>query len=102
MNVLMIMADFAIGGAETAALALVRSAQGRGAAFTVASIHRRGDQAHRFAQAGAKVVEGIAATRWDALAVLRVAGLVRRNAIDAVIVVDALRNGLVFGLLVRR
>ncbi len=45
------------------------------------------------------MVRGIAAARWDLLAILRVARLVRRHAIDAVIVVDALRNGLLFGLL---
>ncbi len=97
MRVLIVMADFRVGGAEVAALSLLGALQGDGFDFTVATVRRRGILREAFLDAGVRLYEGVGRWRFDPLAPFRVARIVRREKIDAVIVADILRNGMLYG-----
>ena len=99
MNVLIVTADLRVGGAETVALELVRALSAEGWQFTIAAVRDEGPLGQALADAGAEVIAPIAWCRADPLAAIRVARIVRRRDVQTVIVLDALRNGLLFGLL---
>ncbi len=94
MRVLMIMGDFRIGGAEIAALGLIRALSGRGCEFVVATARSKGPMKNAFVRAGAQVYDGIALWRYSPIGLLRIRRIVHRHDIDAVVCVDALRNGM--------
>jgi glycosyltransferase involved in cell wall biosynthesis len=98
VRVLIVTGDMRIGGAERAALELVRCLDGGGRWLTVASLHRLGPMGDEFIRAGARLHEGLAPGRSEPLAVTRMAGVIRRGGIEAVIVLDPLRNGLFHAL----
>ena len=98
MRVLMVMNKMVAGGAETTALELIRALEGRGVEFVVATMYRGGELGERFAACGAKLHEGMAHRRIDLLAPLRVARIIRRGSIDAVIILDVARNSFLYGL----
>jgi len=99
LRVLLITSDLRMGGAERVALELVRALGGAEFRFTVAAVRKAGEMAPIYERAGAEVVAPLARGRLDPLAPLRTSRLIRRRRIDAVIVVNTLRNGLLFGLL---
>ena len=96
MRILMVMGSFQTGGAERVALELVRALRPEGHEFTVVSLRRGGSLGEQFRAAGAAVGEGLARRRWDFLAAYRLARLIRGHDIDAVVLVDALRNGMFY------
>ncbi len=96
MRVLMVMADFLAGGAEMAALTLTRGLTRRGHRVALAAIRGTGVLRERFARAGAAVYSPLASWRFDPAPVARLAGIIRRQRIDCVIVVGILRNGLFY------
>jgi len=96
VRVLMVMADFLAGGAEMAALTLTRGLTRRGHRVAVAAIRRTGVLAERFARAGAAIHSPLASWRFDPAPVARLAGIIRRDRVDCVIVVGILRNGLFY------
>lgn len=98
MRVLIVTGNMRVGGAETAALELVRALQGGGRWFTVASLRCDGPMGDAFIQAGARLHEGIAPRRLDPLAAVGLANIIRRGGIEAVVVLDPLRNGLFYAL----
>jgi len=98
VRVLMVFADLSVGGAETAALELVRALGADGVEFVVASIKKARVLEPALASAGAEVHTRLAKFRRDPLALWRTARLARRVRPDAVVVVGVPRDGLFFGL----
>jgi glycosyltransferase involved in cell wall biosynthesis len=98
VRALIVTGNMHVGGAEMAALDLVRRLQGEGRWFTIASLRREGPMGDAFIHAGARLHEGIAPRRFDAIAPLRLANIMRHGGIEAVIVLDPLRNGLFYAL----
>jgi glycosyltransferase involved in cell wall biosynthesis len=99
VRVLIVMNRMVAGGAETTALELVRALHGRGIDFVVATMYDGGELQDRFLATGAAVYPRLAGGKVAPLAPIRVARLVRREAIDAVIILDISRNVLVYGLI---
>ncbi len=99
MRVLMVMSRLMVGGAEIVALELARALKARGWEITIASVRGGGAMRDAFVHAGAEVCDGVAANRFDPFAAVRIARIIRREQIDSVIVVDALRNGMLFSAL---
>ncbi len=93
----MVMSNLLAGGAELAALELVRALSKQGYKFTVAAIKTGGVLHQPFEAAGTKVYEPVVRRRLDILAPFRIAGIIRREKIQALIVVDAPRDGLLHG-----
>lgn len=91
---MMVLCEAVGGGAETMALELVRALQGRGFEFTVATLRGGGVLNDAFRRTGADVRDGLARWRFDPLCTFRLARLVRRKGIDAVVVVDVPRNAM--------
>ena len=96
MRLLMLLSDWRRGGAESAALTLTGAMVGRGHVVMAAAVRDRGDMAALFERAGATVHRRLAAGRLDLLAPLRLRSLIRRRAIDAVVLVDAPRHAMVY------
>ncbi len=99
MRVLMVLERLIVGGAETVALELTRALKGRGCYVSVAAIRGGGGRRDEFAGASAAIHDGLAANRFDLTAAVRIARIIRRERIESVIIVDALRNGLLFSTL---
>lgn len=99
MRVLMVFGGLFTGGAETTALRLARALIGSGAELTVAAVRAGGPLGGAFADAGARVYDGLAACRFDPRGMFRIARIIRRHDVDAVIVVSVTRNGMFHGLL---
>ncbi len=99
MRVLMVIERLIVGGAETVALELARALKGRGCYVSVAAIRGGGGRKDDFAAAATTVRDGLASNRFDLTAAVRIARIIRREQIDSIIVVDALRNGLLFSTL---
>jgi len=99
VRVLMVFGGLFTGGAETTALRLARALIGSGIEVTVAAIRAGGPLAGAFADAGARVYDGLAACRFDPRGTVRIARIIRRHDVDAVIVVSVTRNGMFHGLL---
>ena len=94
----MVLCDLRRGGAEMAAAELVRALNERGHQFTVAALRRRGPMGETFTRAGASVVAGLAKWRFDVMAPVRLARIIRRSDIETIIVVDPHRSALLLGL----
>jgi len=99
VRVLMVMGNLEAGGAEIAALNLTRGLTRRGCRITVAALRGGDVLGERFRQAGAQVYRGLAHWRFDPLPAARLAGIIRRHRIDCIVIVNALRNGLVYAAL---
>jgi len=98
VKVLIVVCDLQVGGAEQVTLQLVRALAGRGFAFTIAAIKPGGVLAEGFARSGAEVFDGVARRRLDPLAPVRIARIIRRRDIEAVVIVDVTRNAMFYGL----
>ena len=98
MRVLMVLSSLEAGGAEVTALELLGGLPG-GWHVVVAAV--KGGQAlrERFASAASALYERVGRFRFDPLGLWRMARIVRREEIDAVIVVDAARDAMFYGLL---
>jgi glycosyltransferase involved in cell wall biosynthesis len=94
----MVLCDFRVGGAEMAALDLVRALSEEGVSFTAAAVRNRGELGEAFAAAGADVHAGIARSRFDPLAPYRLLRLIRRRSPRAMLIVDVGRNAAFYGL----
>ena len=99
MRVLLVTGDLQLGGAETVALQLIRALGAEGWEFTVAAVSDRGDLREAYSSAGARVCAPLSCCRFDPRAVFRVGRIIRRHDIDVVMILDALRSGMLFGLL---
>lgn len=99
MRVLMIIEQFILAGAERMALALSRGLSGRGVSVTVSPIKPGGLLRKDFVQAADRVVTPLAHGKYDVSAAVKLAQIIKQEQIDAVIVVDVLRNGLFFAAL---
>ncbi|MFW6133374.1 MAG: glycosyltransferase [Planctomycetota bacterium] len=97
MRVLMVACDLRTGGAEMAALELVRALRGR-CAFLVAPVRGGGELGDAFADAGATVCDPLARFRFDPAGPFRAARILSREAIDALLVVDVARNAMLHAL----
>jgi len=98
VRLMMVTSDLRIGGAEVLAARLARALVARGAEIVVAPVRRGGVLAEQFAAGGACVAPPLSRWRFDPLAPRRAAGLIRDRRIEAVLVVNTLRNGLPFAL----
>ncbi len=95
MNVLFLMSRLQVGGAEVAALDLVGALRPRGFGVVVAGIYAEGDMGERFQNVAEKVYRPLAANRFDVRCIPATAHIIRTHAIGAVIIVDAIRNGII-------
>ncbi len=96
MNVLMLMSKLQVGGAETAALDLAEALRRReGFGVVVAGIYSGGDMAERFGAVADRVYQPLAANRFDVGCIPATARIIRDHDIDAIIIVDAIRNGII-------
>ena len=98
MRILMVTSNLSIGGEEMTALRLVRALVPMGYEFTLASIGGRNELGEDFCKAGAKLYESVGRFRFDPLASLRIARIIRKNKIDVVIVLGVPRNALFYAL----
>jgi len=98
VRLLMVLCDLRRGGAETAAVELVGALADRGDELVVAAVRSDGPMGQAFSRAGASVVAPLARSRFDAMAPVRLARVIRRRDIDVVMVVDPHPTALVFGL----
>ncbi|MCJ7544748.1 MAG: glycosyltransferase family 4 protein [Phycisphaerae bacterium] len=98
MRVLIVCGNFHFGGAETVAAELTGGLVARGHGVIVASVAKGGPMGEVFAARGATVYEGLARRSVDPLAIWRFARLIRQERIDGLIVLDPLRNGLLYAL----
>ena len=96
---MMVIERLIVGGAETVALELARALKERGCYVSVAAIRGGGGRRDEFAGASATIHDGLAANRFDLTAAVRIARIIRKERIESVIIVDALRNGLLFSTL---
>ncbi|MCD4699638.1 MAG: glycosyltransferase family 4 protein [Phycisphaerae bacterium] len=92
----MVIERLIVGGAETVALELARVLKRRGCYVSVAAIRGSGGRRDEFAGASTVIHDGLASNRFDLTAAVRIARIIRKERIESVIVVDALRNGLLF------
>jgi len=99
VRVLMVLCRFVAGGAETTALELVRRLEGRGYEFTVVSVGGGGVLRPAFVRTGADVRDGIAAWRFDPLALFRLARIVRRGRPDVVVCISVPRNAMFYSFI---
>jgi glycosyltransferase involved in cell wall biosynthesis len=98
MRVLIVTGDMRVGGAEKTALELIRALEGGGQWFTVAALRGEGPLGEEFIRAGARLHENVAPRRFQPQAPLRLRRIIRDGGIEAVIVLDPLRNGLFHAL----
>lgn len=99
MRVLMVFSRLEVGGAEKIALDLIPTLKRREVETFVAGVYGGGSMRDAFAAEALAVHDGLAANRLDVRGVWRVRRLIRRHRIDAVLVVDAVRNAMLCGLL---
>lgn len=97
MRVMMVLCDLRIGGAELAALDLVRALRGR-VDFLVAPARGGGGLADAFADAGAAVMPPLTRRRLDPAGPMRAAGILGGSRVDVLLIVDVARNAMVHGL----
>jgi len=97
LRVLVVMSKFVAGGAETTALRLIDALQGKqGYEFVAVAVKGGGELAERIRRTGVETHDGIARFRGDPVGLWRMAGIIRRRRIDAVICVAAPRDALFY------
>ncbi|HQL74046.1 MAG: Mannosylfructose-phosphate synthase [Planctomycetes bacterium ADurb.Bin126] len=97
-RVLLLLSRFDSGGAERIALDLMGRLGERGAAVGAAAMYGGGQWSDRFARAAAFCCDGLARGRWDAWSIARTARLIHRERVDAVVIVDAVKNAMLAGM----
>ncbi|MBL7221750.1 MAG: glycosyltransferase [Phycisphaerae bacterium] len=99
MRVLVVMSKFVAGGAETTALRLISALQAGGYEFVVASVKDGGDLTGELRRTGAVVYDGVARFKRDPLGLWRLARIIRRHRIDAVICIGEPRDAMFYATL---
>ena len=115
MRVLILIEQFILAGAERMALVLTRGLIDKGVAVIVSPIKPGGPLKQDFIDAclkkqdkqsyqadnqmDCKVTCPIASSKYDALAALKLAQTIKQERIDAIIIVDVLRNGVFYAAL---
>jgi glycosyltransferase involved in cell wall biosynthesis len=97
MRILTVLSSFEIGGAERTALELVRRLVD-GCEVIVAGVKGRGPLHDGFADAAAAVYTDVARFRYDPAGLWRMGRIVGRHEPDVVLIVDAARDALFYGL----
>ena len=92
----MVLSSLEVGGAEMTALELLRPPGPEGWEVCVAAIKGGAALKSRFEQFAAAVYTRIARFKGDPLGLWRMAWIIRRERIDAVIVADAPRDGMFY------
>ncbi len=92
----MVMSRLILGGAETVALELAGALKKRGCHVSIASVRSGGGRRDEFARAATVVHDGLTSNRFDLMAAVRIARIIRQEQIESVIIVDTLRNGMLF------
>ena len=98
MRVTMVLCNLGVGGAETTALGLAASLQRSGVEVSAIALRSEGKIAPAYRQAGVELLSGLQKHRLDALALPRLVRQLKRTKPDAMIVIDAFRNSMFFGL----
>jgi len=99
LRVLVVMSKFVAGGAETTAMRLIGSLQGTGYEFVAAAVKGGGELAGPLRQTGAVVYDGLTHFKRDPMGLWRLAKIIRRHKIEAVICVTAPRDALFYSTL---
>jgi glycosyltransferase involved in cell wall biosynthesis len=99
LRVLVVMSKFVAGGAETTAMRLIGSLHGNGYEFVAAAVKGGGELAGPLGQTGAVVYDGLTHFKRDPLGLWRLARIIRRHKIEAVICVTAPRDALFYSTL---
>ena len=97
MRVLMVLSSLEVGGAEMTALELLRPPGPSGWEVFVASIKDGAVLKAHFGRVASAVYERVARFKYDPAALWRMSRIVSRHRIDAMIVVDAPRDGMFYG-----
>jgi len=95
----MVFSTLQAGGAEVTALELIRALRGSGLTFVAASVKGGSALAGALASAGVVVHERIARFKHDPVGLWRMRRIIRRERIDAVVIVGVPRDGMFYGLL---
>ncbi|MCD4823929.1 MAG: glycosyltransferase [Phycisphaerae bacterium] len=98
MRVLMVTGDLNTSGAEMMAFDLAVALRRRGVDVAVIALRSRGDMGRRYEKAGIDLFAGLLKFRYDLLAAVRIARIIRQREIDVLIAVDVLRNAMFLGL----
>ena len=94
----MLMSRIAVGGAEKMALTLTAALPKRGCEVVVAGVYRGDGMRREFEPHALAVHAPLACCRFDIRGPWRVRKLIRRHDIDAVLIVDAVRNAAICGV----
>ena len=94
----MVFSTLQAGGAEVTALELIRALRGSGVAFVAASVKGGLALASALSSGGAVVCKRIARFNRDPLGLWRMRQIIRRERIDAVVIVGVPRDGMFYGL----
>jgi glycosyltransferase involved in cell wall biosynthesis len=96
MRVMTVIGELSVGGAETTALQLAGGLVERGHEVHTVALRNRGSLGNEYLRLGIKLHSRVLKFRYDFLSALRIARIIRREKIDAVIMIDALRNVMCF------
>ena len=96
MRVMTVIGELSVGGAETTALRLASGLVERGYEVHTVALRNRGELGDEYLRKGIKLHSRVLNFRYDFLSALRIARIIRREKIDAVIMIDALRNVMCF------
>jgi glycosyltransferase involved in cell wall biosynthesis len=99
LRVLVVMSKFVAGGAETTALRLIGALHGKDCEFVAAAVKGGGELAGPLRNTGAAVYDGLTHFKRDPLGLWRLARIIRRHRIEAVICVTAPRDALFYSTL---
>ncbi len=98
MRVTMVLCNLGMGGAETTALRLAVALRKNGIDLEVIALRDEGNMGPCYRQAGIPLLAGFQKFRLDILGLLRVRRALKRHRTETMIVVDAFRNAMFFGL----
>jgi glycosyltransferase involved in cell wall biosynthesis len=93
------MSKFVAGGAETTAMRLIEALHGNAHEFVAVAVKGGGELAGPLRQIDAVVYDGLAKFKCDPLGPCRLARIIRRHKIDAVICITAPRDALFYSTL---
>ncbi|MCK5114060.1 MAG: glycosyltransferase [Phycisphaerae bacterium] len=96
MRVMTVIGELSIGGAETTALRLAGGLVERGHEVYTVALRNRGELGDEYLRMGVKLHSRVLKFRYDFLSAWRIAKIIRRKNIDAVIMIDALKNVMCF------